>query len=254
MAYTQIPPRTQYWACLRSGWGHGSSRPETVSAASEIAREFAPSSFVPGTRRLLHAGYLSGGVEHRAGLFEIDLDGGEPRRILDADADHDLSTPTVSPDGSWLAYRSNESGRSEIYLRSFPDLSRKIPVGEGRNPQWGPKGKKLYFTRCVESAPWRPRARPRLPGVAARRVHVPTSLSAKESSRDRGSIWVRDVSFGGSKEDPVFSDACLVSDAPGLGFWRVDPLGRGLPVLKTVEDMDVVDHFEFVQGWGRGAA
>jgi hypothetical protein len=34
------------------------------------------------------------------------------------------SNAEVSPDGRWLAYQSNESGRDEVYVRLFPDVGR----------------------------------------------------------------------------------------------------------------------------------
>ena len=53
-----------------------------------------------------------------------------------------------SPDGRWVAYESTESGRSEIYVQSFPDLSRKVQIstGGGAAPVWrGDDGRELYF-------------------------------------------------------------------------------------------------------------
>jgi hypothetical protein len=52
-----------------------------------------------------------------------------------------------SPDGSWLAYESNESGRIEIYVRPFRgtgDKSRVSPAG-GSQPRWRPDGAELFY-------------------------------------------------------------------------------------------------------------
>jgi Tol biopolymer transport system component len=53
----------------------------------------------------------------------------------------------VSPDGHWLAYQSNESGRFEIYVQSFPDQGRKVIIskGGGKLPRWRSDGKELYY-------------------------------------------------------------------------------------------------------------
>ncbi len=53
----------------------------------------------------------------------------------------------VSPDGRWLAYRSNESGRDEIYVQSFPEPGRKVTVSQGGGdfPRWRRDGKELYY-------------------------------------------------------------------------------------------------------------
>jgi eukaryotic-like serine/threonine-protein kinase len=55
----------------------------------------------------------------------------------------------VSPDGKWLAYVSNETGRWEIYLTTFPPSATKIVVTTqgGCDPTWSPDGATLYYTR-----------------------------------------------------------------------------------------------------------
>ena len=52
-----------------------------------------------------------------------------------------------SPDGHWIAYRSDESGKREIYIRSFPGPSGKwrISSGGGQSPKWSDDGKKIYY-------------------------------------------------------------------------------------------------------------
>jgi eukaryotic-like serine/threonine-protein kinase len=52
-----------------------------------------------------------------------------------------------SPDGHWIAYRSDESGKREIYIRSFPGPSGKwrISSGGGQYPRWSDDGKNIYY-------------------------------------------------------------------------------------------------------------
>jgi serine/threonine-protein kinase len=56
---------------------------------------------------------------------------------------------TVSPDGRWIAYESDESGNQvEIFLRPFPDVSgrrEKVTINGGRYPLWAPKGGELFY-------------------------------------------------------------------------------------------------------------
>ncbi|MCC7180099.1 MAG: PD40 domain-containing protein [Acidobacteria bacterium] len=62
--------------------------------------------------------------------------------------------PTFSPDGRWLAYSSNVSGRFEVYVTSLPDGDRQIPVsnGGGYLPLWSRDGRELYYrTTSTES-------------------------------------------------------------------------------------------------------
>jgi serine/threonine-protein kinase len=56
--------------------------------------------------------------------------------------------PALSPDGRWLAYVSDESGRNEIYLRPFPDVGTgkwQLTTVGGIEPVWAPGGRELYF-------------------------------------------------------------------------------------------------------------
>jgi serine/threonine-protein kinase len=59
----------------------------------------------------------------------------------------DESSGRVSPDGRWIAYRSNESGRDEVYLQPFPNGGGKVSIsnGGGAQPVWARDGRALYF-------------------------------------------------------------------------------------------------------------
>jgi Tol biopolymer transport system component len=52
-----------------------------------------------------------------------------------------------SPDMRWVAYQSDESGRSEIYIDSFPEPQKKVPISTagGRNPEWRKDGQELFY-------------------------------------------------------------------------------------------------------------
>ena len=56
-------------------------------------------------------------------------------------------SPMFSPDGRWLAYVSDESGREEVYVRRFPDEGPKSAVSTlgGREPMWSRNGRTLFF-------------------------------------------------------------------------------------------------------------
>jgi serine/threonine-protein kinase len=57
------------------------------------------------------------------------------------------SHPRVSPDGRWVAYTSNESGRSQVYVRPFPGPGARVQVSTagGIEPIWSPDGRRLYY-------------------------------------------------------------------------------------------------------------
>jgi Tol biopolymer transport system component len=52
-----------------------------------------------------------------------------------------------SPDGRWLAYASNESGRDEIYVRTFPEAGGtwQVSVAGGLHPRWRHDGRELFY-------------------------------------------------------------------------------------------------------------
>jgi hypothetical protein len=65
--------------------------------------------------------------------------------LLDGEAD-ELS-PSVSPDGRWLAYVSNQSGRDEVYVTSFPIPKGivQVSIAGGANPAWSADGRELFY-------------------------------------------------------------------------------------------------------------
>ena len=73
----------------------------------------------------------------------------KPIPFLQARADE--RTPQVSPDGRWIAYSSNETGRSEIYIQPFPQGPGRIQVSVngGVYPRWRKDGKELYFLNII---------------------------------------------------------------------------------------------------------
>ena len=59
-----------------------------------------------------------------------------------------LAHPALSPDGRWMAYDSDESGRVEVYVQSFPDPSLrrwKVSPQHGSEPMWTRGGRELVY-------------------------------------------------------------------------------------------------------------
>jgi serine/threonine-protein kinase len=56
--------------------------------------------------------------------------------------------PEFSPDGRWLAYVSNESGRDEVYVRPYPGPGPRhvVPTNRGTQPAWTQNGRELVYT------------------------------------------------------------------------------------------------------------
>jgi hypothetical protein len=65
----------------------------------------------------------------------------------------DESQGQLSPDGKWIAYASNETGRFEVYVRPFPTGQGMWKVSDdgGLEPRWSVDGKYLYYSNPPES-------------------------------------------------------------------------------------------------------
>jgi serine/threonine-protein kinase len=58
------------------------------------------------------------------------------------------TNPAVSPDGRWLAYASDESGTTEVYVRPFPDVGSakwQVSLSGGTSPIWARNGRELFY-------------------------------------------------------------------------------------------------------------
>jgi hypothetical protein len=56
--------------------------------------------------------------------------------------------PAFSPDGRWLAYASDESGRDEVYVQPYPGPGPRHPISArgGTQPVWARNGRELFYT------------------------------------------------------------------------------------------------------------
>ena len=84
-------------------------------------------------------------------LYMMRHDGGEARKITDADAG--VSGFDFSPDGGWLVYRSGEAGQQQLYRMAVADLpggdAEQMTSGDAGVEEWdwSPDGSTLYFVR-----------------------------------------------------------------------------------------------------------
>ncbi len=70
---------------------------------------------------------------------------GEPEELIVTDAGE--GSAQFSPDGRWVAYQSDESGRVEIYVRPYPGpgANRSVSPAGGATPRWSRDSHRLYF-------------------------------------------------------------------------------------------------------------
>jgi Tol biopolymer transport system component len=78
-------------------------------------------------------------------IFALRLTGG-PSEMSVATGPGSEEFPEFSPDGRLVAYQSNDSGRSEIYIQGFP-VGVRVPVTSngGVHVRWRPDGKELFY-------------------------------------------------------------------------------------------------------------
>ena len=87
------------------------------------------------------------GVDGGRDIFRAELQGEQKAEAVLA-TPFDESAPKVSPDGHWLAYQSNESGRDEVYIRPYPETDRariQVSTDGGLAPRWARNGSELFY-------------------------------------------------------------------------------------------------------------
>ncbi|MBP1598508.1 MAG: serine/threonine protein kinase [Acidobacteria bacterium] len=126
--------------------------------------------------------------------------------------------PEFSPDGRWIAYASNESGRTEVYVRPFPAREGKWPISNegGTEPLWSRNGKQLFYRRS-------------------------------------GQVWVVDVltgsGFSAGKPRLLFEQSGYLSNQP-IREWDISADGRRFLMVKLEERKpQPVTELILVQNW-----
>jgi serine/threonine protein kinase len=113
--------------------------------------------------------------------------------------------PKISPDGRWMAYTSDESGKNEIYVRPFPDVDSggrwKVSSGGGSSPLWSPDGRELFYRN----------------GDATMAVEVVTEPTLKHGNPK--------TLFRGTYDSPVFQNN-------PYAIWDIHPNGKKFLMLK----------------------
>jgi len=112
------------------------SRPPTVVATGT---PLSPASFSSDGHILAVRGVDDIVVITREGSVELKI----------STPDNQEAWPALSPDGRWLAYASDASGRMEVYVTPYSDISaanaQRVSVNGGDSPAWHPSGRELFF-------------------------------------------------------------------------------------------------------------
>ena len=128
----------------------GSGAEETVYSTSEQAAVLGEpnNSIVPthcsrDGRLLFHSSNPTTGWD----IWVLDTTG-DHKAFSAVQSRFNETHGVLSPNGRWLAYNSDESGRPEIYVSSFPDTTRsrrQVSTAGGAEPRWRSDGMELYY-------------------------------------------------------------------------------------------------------------
>jgi Tol biopolymer transport system component len=118
----------------------GSGAPETYAAIDRAVLEIS----LPRSTHGFLAARIGGGGQRDIWIAPVDSPSAL-RPFVASEADE--FSPTVSPDGHWLAYVSNESGRYEVYVRSMYGEGGRVQVSTtgAVEPLWSPTGRELFY-------------------------------------------------------------------------------------------------------------
>ena len=126
--------------CWKAADGTGGV--ERLGSASDLA--LMPMSFSSDGKTLV-VSETDVGTKWDIGI--LSMEGDHPRKSLLHEKHLEIQ-PKVSPDGRWMAYTSDESGRNEVYVRPYPEVDKgkwQASTGSGNAPLWSPDGRELFY-------------------------------------------------------------------------------------------------------------
>ena len=191
------------WDLYRKALGSGAEEPVWQSDHDKTPTDWsADDRFVV---------FYQGGAQSRNGndIWFLSRETGRAAPFLETPFDE--REGRLSPDGQWIAYASDESGRSEVYVSTFPrsGSKRQVSASGGRQPVWRRDGRELFYL-----------------GADNRLMAVPTRLSGGlEAGAPKGLF---DSRLAPSSSDiPLFD---VSADGTRFLLSRRDEEGRSPPM------------------------
>jgi Tol biopolymer transport system component len=132
-------------------------------------------------------------------IYTLALGGdGKPQSFLHSAANE--NAPAFSPDGRWLAYESDSSGRREAYITPYPagGAQYQVSTSGGERPVWRHDGKEIYYRE----------------GLTIMAVEVNTKASPVEFSRPKALFELASGNLNGRYYDVAPDGRFLANTAP----------------------------------------
>jgi serine/threonine protein kinase/Tol biopolymer transport system component len=125
---------------LRRQLTDGSGRDQAIAGT---ALTDYPATISPDGEQLL---FVRLSPKASGDIYTVSLRGdGDPKPVLVTDSYE--GSAKLSPNGRWLAYSSNDSGKMEVYLRPFPSPDKRWQVSTqgGTQPIWNSNGREIFY-------------------------------------------------------------------------------------------------------------
>jgi hypothetical protein len=170
--------------------------------------------------------------ETKTDIGVVSLDGAHtPTWLIKGSSDE--GRPSISPDGHWLAYQANPSGRFEVFVQPFPQLSDRHQVSTegGASPLWSPNGRELFYRhdRLMMSVPVR---------ATGRRLEFGTSQALFE-----GSYVLEGADVGGGRSYAVAPDGRFLMMKEHKGMNGTSESPEVVVILNWVEELKHLKRF-----------
>ena len=157
-------------------------------------------------------------------LYKPSASGDKLERLTNSAAQERY--PVWSPDGTWLAYVSDVSGRDEVYVQRYPEPGSPILVSTagGRAPMWNPRGGELFYTEPGGGAQTSD------PSRGFRLMAVPMTDPARPGRPQR----LFEAPYGVLPLDGCASTACYSVSADGESFYTLQMRPRDVPRVTSL--------------------
>ncbi len=137
-SWDKEPPNALFWIPA-----DGSGEAERLTTPDAGILGDYPTSVSPDGQAIVFTRVLDTGDRE---LWQVPLDGEQtPQPVVRGEFSR--GNAALSPDGQWLAYRSNQSGAVEVYLQPYPGPGATTPVsiGGGDSAVWSRDGRELFY-------------------------------------------------------------------------------------------------------------